>query len=127
MLSTKSMEVILVITFFSGKAGGILSITLGFSTICIVELFYFFTIRAWHHFHSKMVEDEYDDHGNNVNENHYYSSVRPRLSAIIKPKRFTRKRSANKIIPSQYSSFQDYNDEIPPFHLLTSMTGEKRH
>ncbi|CAL8073005.1 unnamed protein product [Orchesella dallaii] len=41
-----------------GNAGGLLGLTLGFSVISLVELIYFFTLRAWFQYQSSKKDDE---------------------------------------------------------------------
>jgi len=43
---------------FLGNAGGLLSLTLGFSIISFIELIYFFTLRAWFQYKSLKKDDD---------------------------------------------------------------------
>lgn len=105
---------------FAGKIGGILGVTLGFSIICVVEVFSSFTFGAWRHFHSNIVEEGDDDEADHEMDSvvDYYASSRPRFSAIFRPKRVLENLREKEHTHSTDVDYKVKHVGISPFHLL---------
>ncbi|ODN05518.1 Pickpocket protein 28 [Orchesella cincta] len=112
-----------------GNAGGLLSLTLGFSIISLVELIYFFTLRAWFQYQSYKKNGEDDEHQNSerkeseqekvsrklANSNFYDNNHKMYYSWAVRNRFVGRESDQIAVLPV----VEQIEKQMPDFHILS--------